>query len=85
MEILQRLNREEGMTVIIVTHEPEVASYAARMLLMRDGELVGDGSPAEIGMAWSVPGRIAAPGPTIPPVPHQTEGDPEVEALVGFR
>jgi putative ABC transport system ATP-binding protein len=43
MEILQRLNRDEGMTVIVVTHEPDVAAYAARVLLVRDGELVGDG------------------------------------------
>src|SRR5262249_18355899 len=53
MEILQRLNREEGMTVIVVTHEPDVAEYAARGLLFRDGELVGDGPPNPTGMSWS--------------------------------
>jgi putative ABC transport system ATP-binding protein len=49
MEILQRLNREDGMTVIVVTHEPDVATYAARVLLVRDGELVGDGAPGQVG------------------------------------
>jgi putative ABC transport system ATP-binding protein len=53
MEILQRLNRDEEMTVVVVTHEPDVAAYAKRVLLMRDGELVGDGSPDQIGMTWS--------------------------------
>ncbi len=42
MEILQYLNRQQGMTVIVVTHEPDVAAYADRVLLMRDGELVSD-------------------------------------------
>jgi putative ABC transport system ATP-binding protein len=53
MEILQHLNRDQGMTVIVVTHEPDVAACAARVLLVRDGELVGDGTPADVGMTWS--------------------------------
>jgi polar amino acid transport system ATP-binding protein len=44
MRILQRLNREDGMTVVVVTHEPDVAAYAERVLTVRDGELVGDGA-----------------------------------------
>ena len=40
--ILQRLNREQGLTVVLVTHEPEIASYAQRVLTMRDGVLVSD-------------------------------------------
>jgi putative ABC transport system ATP-binding protein len=42
MGILQRLNREQGLTVVLVTHEQEIASFAGRVLTMRDGELVGD-------------------------------------------
>lgn len=42
MNILQRLNREQGLTVVLVTHEHDVAAYAARVLTMRDGELVKD-------------------------------------------
>lgn len=42
MNILQRLNREQGLTVVLVTHEHDVAAYAERVLTMRDGELVGD-------------------------------------------
>ncbi|GAB4424637.1 MAG: ABC transporter ATP-binding protein [Chloroflexi bacterium OHK40] len=42
MAILQRLNREQGLTVVIVTHEAEVADYARRVITVRDGKLVGD-------------------------------------------
>ncbi|MHB1134026.1 MAG: ABC transporter ATP-binding protein [Chloroflexota bacterium] len=42
MDILQALNRERGLTVILVTHEPEVAEHAERILTLRDGALIGD-------------------------------------------
>jgi putative ABC transport system ATP-binding protein len=42
MHILQRLNREQGLTVVLVTHEHDIAAYAQRVLSMRDGELVSD-------------------------------------------
>src|SRR5437763_3519131 len=42
MRILQRLNTEQGLTVVLVTHEPEIAEYAQRVLVMRDGVLVSD-------------------------------------------
>ena len=41
MAIFQRLNRA-GLTVILVTHEPEIAAFARRILRFRDGRLVGD-------------------------------------------
>jgi putative ABC transport system ATP-binding protein len=46
MGILQRLNREQGLTVILVTHESDIAAYAQRVLVMRDGELISDGPPS---------------------------------------
>jgi putative ABC transport system ATP-binding protein len=42
MHILQRLNREQGITIVLVTHEHDVAEYARRTLVMRDGLLVED-------------------------------------------
>ena len=42
MQTLTRLNREHGVTVIVVTHEPDIAAYADRTLTMRDGEIVSD-------------------------------------------
>jgi putative ABC transport system ATP-binding protein len=41
MALLQRLNRE-GLTIVLVTHEPDVASYAGRTAIFRDGRLVRD-------------------------------------------
>lgn len=46
MEIFQRLNRERDLTIIIVTHEPEVAQYADRIILFRDGRIRRD-NPVE--------------------------------------
>jgi putative ABC transport system ATP-binding protein len=42
MGILQRLNREQGLTIVLVTHEPDVAAYAARTVMVRDGVIVAD-------------------------------------------
>ena len=42
MGILDRLNREEGITVILVTHEPDIAAYAARELVIKDGQVLTD-------------------------------------------
>jgi putative ABC transport system ATP-binding protein len=43
MAIFQRLN-DDGITVIVVTHEPDIAEYAARRILFRDGKVVEDTS-----------------------------------------
>ncbi|MBI4282531.1 MAG: ABC transporter ATP-binding protein [Chloroflexi bacterium] len=40
--ILQRLNREEGLTVIIVTHEPDITEHTQRVVSMLDGRVVKD-------------------------------------------
>jgi putative ABC transport system ATP-binding protein len=42
MAIFQRLNRERGITTILVTHEPDIAAYANRNIHFRDGRLVSD-------------------------------------------
>ena len=47
MDILTSLNRKQGLTVIIVTHEPDVAAYANRVLTLRDGELISDSRPSK--------------------------------------
>jgi putative ABC transport system ATP-binding protein len=41
MALFQRLN-DEGITVLIVTHDPEVAEYARRVVRMRDGHVISD-------------------------------------------
>src|ERR1700683_5605143 len=42
MDIMQRLNAEQGLTVIIVTHEPDIAQYAKRVIEFRDGKVRRD-------------------------------------------
>ncbi len=42
MAIFQRLNREMGITIIMITHEPDIASFAKRNILFRDGTIVDD-------------------------------------------
>jgi len=42
MEIFQRLNRQSGMTLILVTHEPDIADYADRVVVFKDGRIKSD-------------------------------------------
>jgi len=42
MSIIQSLNREQQITIIIVTHEQEIAAHAARVVSMRDGKIITD-------------------------------------------
>ncbi|MDE3110232.1 MAG: ABC transporter ATP-binding protein [Acidobacteriota bacterium] len=42
MDIFQRLNAEHGLTVVIVTHEPDIAQYAKRAIEFRDGRVKKD-------------------------------------------
>ena len=40
--ILQQLNRDEGITVVVVTHEPDIAAHTTRAVSMLDGAIVSD-------------------------------------------
>ena len=47
MEALQRLNREQEMTVILITHDMEEATLASRVILLADGQVRFDGTPED--------------------------------------
>jgi len=47
MELLRNLNREQGITVLMVTHEAEIASYANRIVQFVDGQIESEWYPAE--------------------------------------
>ena len=52
MAIFQRLNRQEGITMIVVTHDPDIASYSNRNIHFKDGRLQADervAQPREAG------------------------------------
>jgi putative ABC transport system ATP-binding protein len=52
MAIFQRLNREAGITIILVTHESDIAAYAGRILLFKDGRLLRDEVVEQPGTAF---------------------------------
>lgn len=47
MEALQRLNQEQEMTVILITHDMEAAALASRVILLADGQVRFDGTPED--------------------------------------
>jgi putative ABC transport system ATP-binding protein len=47
MALFRRLNEERGMTVMLVTHEPDVARHAKRLVTFRDGLIVSDAPVAK--------------------------------------
>ncbi|MEW6313724.1 MAG: ABC transporter ATP-binding protein [Pseudomonadota bacterium] len=49
MAIFERLNREQGITVVLVTHEPDIARHAQRMIRFVDGRVEHDG-PVQDGI-----------------------------------
>ncbi len=51
MDIFTTLNQSQGITIVLVTHEADIAGYAQRLVRFRDGELVHDGAvdPAVMG------------------------------------
>lgn len=48
IETLHKLNREKGITVILITHYMEEAENADRVLVMNDGEIIKDGTPNDV-------------------------------------
>src|SRR5690348_14653830 len=61
MEIISRLNRERGITVIVVTHEPEVAAYTDRVITFRDGVILSDERKQSARAGGAAPSHSAMP------------------------
>jgi putative ABC transport system ATP-binding protein len=51
MDIFQRLNRERGITVLLITHEQDIAEYGTRIVSFRDGLVVADRAVKERRLA----------------------------------
>jgi putative ABC transport system ATP-binding protein len=55
MKIFERLNRKKGVTILLVTHEPDVAAHARRVVALRDGRIISDKcpQPKRRGSRWA--------------------------------
>jgi ABC-type lipoprotein export system ATPase subunit len=59
MVLLAELNRQ-GLTIVLVTHERDIAAYTARILTMHDGLIAGDGPTPPQPASVSTPAEIPA-------------------------
>jgi putative ABC transport system ATP-binding protein len=73
MDILQQLNQEQGLTVILVTHEHDIVQYARRALEFRDGRIRRD---------WIIEDRLIAREvlPTLPSLDQDDSADAALES-----
>jgi putative ABC transport system ATP-binding protein len=66
MELLWRLNADQGITVLMVTHEPDMAAYARRIVRFVDGVVDSDApNPHPVGLRTPV---VAVPATPVPEV-----------------
>ncbi len=47
MELFTQLNQEQGITIVLITHEQDIAKYAHRLIQFKDGKLIHDGTTGE--------------------------------------
>jgi putative ABC transport system ATP-binding protein len=58
MALLTRLNRERGVTLVVITHDPCIAAAAPRRIEIRDGQLVSDSQPSRDSQLLSNKGIV---------------------------
>src|SRR4030095_8753510 len=73
LALLQRLNRERGITIVLVTHEHDIAACASRVVTFRDGRIVSD-------VVQDVPLDAAAEIDKLPPADASTASDDDADA-----
>ena len=73
MGLFQKLNRERGITVVLITHEVDIAEYGTRIVAFRDGVIVGDRAVSRRRDASEELARLPEPEPE--PVFSGVEGE----------
>ncbi len=69
MDVIERLNREEGITVILITHFMEEAALADRIIVLSEGKVALEGTPKEV---FSDKEKMISLGLEVPPVTDLT-------------
>lgn len=97
MAVIRRLNREEGMTVVHITHYMDEALGADRLVVMNDGLVVADGKPSEVfkqygllrqiklGVPYVTNVAVALHGAGLDIDPHIIGEDELVEAICALE
>ncbi len=73
MGIFQRLNREKGITVLLITHEMDIAEYGTRLIRFRDGRVVADQKVLHRRNAADELAALPPPEPDLIPPPVEEE------------
>jgi putative ABC transport system ATP-binding protein len=76
MGIFQRLNREKGITVVLITHEMDIAEYGTRLIRFRDGRVVADQPVLHRRNAAEELEALPPPEPDLIPPPAEPQKAP---------
>jgi macrolide transport system ATP-binding/permease protein len=79
MAVIRHLNRDQGVTVVVVTHESDIAAYADRVIVMRDGKILSDEHQIAVRTA---DGAETGSGPASP---SAAVGAPLPDSQTGLR
>ena len=80
MDIFQRLNVQRGITVLLITHEMDIAEYGTRLVRFRDGKIQVD---QKIATRRDAAKELAALPPPEPDVPHAAADEVSAEHMGG--
>jgi putative ABC transport system ATP-binding protein len=80
MDIFQRLNVQRGITVLLITHEMDIAEYGTRLVRFRDGKIQVD---QKIATRRDAAKELAALPPPEPDVPHVAADEVSAEHMGG--